>query len=416
MTSASNALPATLYLTRTGILEPLGESQVLAYLRGLSSSYQITLISLERQADIEDKQQLAHVSSICEAHGIRWIRLRYRRTPRIVAALLNLAVMIFHGWREARRADVKLIHARSYIPGVAAWLVSRVVGVPYIFDMRSLWPEELITSGRLRRGSLLHRLIFRAEGRLIGDAATVVSLTRAAVHYLRDVHPDRLSEARIAVIPTCTDLERFRPMGDVDSRDVLVGCHGSLLNGWFRIDLLAAVFSRLAERLPQARFEIITRENPDAIREALESYVKAGVMQADNHMHWLDHLSISAAKASEIHLCLQKQTLSTFFYASGEISELGRSPTRMGEALACGIPVLTNTGVGDVTETVRSGNVGVVIEKEDGRSLDQAADRVVALLADPGLAQRCRSVSDSVYSLKAGVDKYSSIYRQLAGH
>lgn len=48
------ALPATLYLTRNGLLEPLGQSQVLAYLRGLSRDYRITLITYEKDEDRSD--------------------------------------------------------------------------------------------------------------------------------------------------------------------------------------------------------------------------------------------------------------------------------------------------------------------------------------------------------------------------
>ena len=55
--------------------------------------------------------------------------------------------------RLARSKEVGLIHARSYLPAGVAWLVWRLTGTPFIFDMRALWPEELITAGRLRRGS-----------------------------------------------------------------------------------------------------------------------------------------------------------------------------------------------------------------------------------------------------------------------
>ena len=40
-------MPGTLYLTRNGLLEPLGQSQVMGYLKGLSEDYQITLITFE---------------------------------------------------------------------------------------------------------------------------------------------------------------------------------------------------------------------------------------------------------------------------------------------------------------------------------------------------------------------------------
>ena len=49
----------TLYLTRNGLLEPLGQSQVLAYLRGLSRDYQITLITYEKDDDRADAARMA---------------------------------------------------------------------------------------------------------------------------------------------------------------------------------------------------------------------------------------------------------------------------------------------------------------------------------------------------------------------
>ena len=400
----------TLYLSRTGMLEPLGQSQVLSYLRGMSDDYAVTLISFEREVDLADQRELARIEHICTDHGIRWIRLPYRRRPRILAAAWNLTALVWQSWRAVRQHRATVIHARSYIPAAAGWAVSRLTGVPYIFDMRSLWPEELITSNRLRRGSLLHRAIFRAERRLIADAGVVVSLTYAGAIYIHKVHPGALSDDRLRVIPTCTDLAQFRPdpatRGDGPSSP-LIGCHGSIMNGWFQVGLLAKMFDRLAVLLPKARFEIITREDPEAVRDALN----AALGEAPD---WHTRLTISAAKASEIHKRLQRQNLSIFFYATGAASELGRSPTRMGESLGCGVPVLANEGIGDVAQTIREGGVGHVLDGEDNAALARAADAVMGLLEDPDISERCRRVAENVYSLKFGVESYHEIYEYLA--
>ena len=55
----NTAKPKTLYITRNGMCEPLGQSQVLAYLRGLSKSYAYTLISFEKPEDLADGEELS---------------------------------------------------------------------------------------------------------------------------------------------------------------------------------------------------------------------------------------------------------------------------------------------------------------------------------------------------------------------
>ena len=95
---------STLYLTRNGLLEPLGQSQVLGYLKGLSQDYQITLITFEKPEDMADTQAMAKANADCEAHGIDWRPKRFRRPP------------------QAPRS--RLVHVRNVLVGpasCAAW-------------------------------------------------------------------------------------------------------------------------------------------------------------------------------------------------------------------------------------------------------------------------------------------------------
>lgn len=397
----------TVYLTRTGLLEPLGQSQVLGYLKGLSSHYETTLISFERPADLSDTVQVQKLEAICAQSGIRWVRLQFVNKPRLLGAIWNLLQLVFHTQREVRRCRARVIHARSYIPAAAAAIASRLNRVPFIFDMRSLWPEELITSGRLQRGSLLHRLIFLGERYLLANAAVVISLTHAGSRFLAKTHPRAMVQQSVHVIPTCADLDRFKPISRAD-RDVLIGCHGSLMNGWFQVDLLARMFDRLAEQMPSARFEIITRENPEMVRDRISSVL-------GRLPEWFSRLSVYAVKPGDIHLHIQQQSLSVFFYAAGAASELGRSPTRMGEALGCGVPVLTNEGIGDVAEIVRKADVGHIMSGDDEASFDKAVDAVLALIADSDISRRCRLAAEEIYSLESGVLRYRDIYQKLTG-
>ena len=392
-----------LYLTRTGLLEPLGQSQVLAYLKGLSRDHQITVVSYEREGDLADTDLVRHIEAECRERGINWVRKRYRSRPRRIAALWNLVELFWTTLVLSRRRGVDLIHARSYIPAASAWLVHKLTDVPFIFDMRSLWAEELVTSNRAQRGSFIHRAIVGMEKRMLRDAAIIISLTRAGADWLAREHADVFDQSKLRVIPTCTDTDRFVPLDAANGPGLLVGCHGSILSGWFRPDLLGRCFAHIAAVRPDARFEIVTRENPDDILKAL-----------DGAPGFSDRLEIYSSVAGTIHEVLARQDLSVFFYASGAASELGRSPTRMGEALSCGVPILANGQIGDVEMIARQYNVGVIMSGETDAELRDAVGQALSLTSDREIGQRCRNAAEDYYSLEAGTAKLAAIYSDIA--
>ena len=394
---------STLYFTRNGLLEPLGQSQVMGYLKGLSRDYKITLITFEKPEDMANRQAMARARADCQAHGIDWRPKSFRRRPKLLASAWSMFEMFWSALQAARRGDVQLIHARSYLPAAAAWTVFRLTGTPFIFDMRALWPEELITAGRLQRGSIVHKVLTRLEKVCLRDAAAVVSLTDAAVGYLQNQYPAELKEQRVAVIPTCADLQRFRP-SDKPPSERVYGCVGTVLSGWFLMDWLAALFNTVAQKDPKARFEVVTRDDAETVRATLDIDGKLG-----------DRLSIFPSASESVHEALQKQATSVMFFTSGT-SKLGSAPTRLGEALGCGVPVVANEGVGDVADIIRRYNVGVIVKDGSKTSMTAALDELAALRSDPDLPSRCRKAAEEVFSLEAGTEAYRKIYADILGH
>ena len=391
-----------LYLTRNGLLEPLGQSQIFPYLRGLSRDYRLTLISFEKPVDAADRSAMHRARVQCAELGLRWIPLRFRLKPRPWApalAIPQLALVALWQWR--RRPRPELVHARSYVPAAIALLLHRLTGVPFIFDMRALWPEELITAGHLRRGSLLHRALLRLERRCLQEASAVVSLTQAAVGYLQKRYPRELAGQRIAVIPTCADLQRFQPAAPAPAAPLVIGCIGTVLSGWFLIAWLRAFFEAIARVDPTARFELISRDAPGAILAALQP-----------SSAWGDRLFIQSAAPAEMPAIVLRHTASVMFFTGG-LSKLGSSPTRMAEVLGCGRPVVANPGVGDVEQVVRQNRVGVLARGSSAAEMDACVVELLALLQDPDLAKRCRDTAETLFSLESGTAAYRQLYDEI---
>jgi glycosyltransferase involved in cell wall biosynthesis len=391
-----------LYLTRNGLLEPLGQSQIWPYLRGLSRHHSITLISFEKPADRCDALAMQRMRMLCNNHGIHWIPLQFRSQPRPWAptlAIPQLALVALRQW--CRRPGPQLVHARSYVPAAIALMLHRLTAVPFIFDMRALWPEELITAKYLRRGSLLHRSLLFLERRCLKEAAGVVSLTQGAADYLQGRYLFELSGQRLVVIPTCADLQKFESPELTFDTPLVIGCIGTVLSGWFLIDWLRAFFEAVARAEPNARFELISRDAPQAILDALQP----------DHT-WADRLRIAAANPAQMPAIVQQHTASVMFFTGG-LSKLGSSPTRMAEVLGCGRPVVANPGVGDVEKIVRQHQIGVLVNGTTNHEMDTCVEELFALLKDSQLASRCRRTAEELFSLESGTAAYHNLYADI---
>jgi len=389
-----------LYISYDGLLEPLGQSQVLAYMRGLSRTHRFTLITYEKADDLADTQLVAHLRSECELLGIRWLPQRFRAQPKVLAPALSMLRMVWLVTYEVRAQRISLIHARSYIPAWVAQVVGRLTGVPFIFDMRALWPEELIIAQRLQRDSMLHRIILAAERVCLRRAAAVVSLTHAAVEHLERVYPQDMAEQSVSVIPTCVDLGRFVP-AMLPKTQRVIGCLGTMLSGWFQIEWLSSFLAVAARQDSKLLFEFTTRDDPNRLRAAL------GASQT-----FQSRLSIASCASDQVHEVLRGQVASVMFFTKG-LGKLGSSPTRMGEVLACGLPVITNDGVGDVAQIIRKYRVGVLVSGPTEREMAHSWGVLQELLADPNLVLRCRQAAEEVFSLESGTSAYARLYDKV---
>ncbi len=394
-----------LYLSYTGMLEPLGRSQVLSYLTRLSNDHVFTLVSFEKPADLIDTDAVACLQTECERYGIEWLPQVYHHRPRTLATGLDMLVMLWHTFRHSFRRETRVVHCRSYIPAISAWLCGKISRKPFIFDMRALWPEEMVTAGRLGRGSLMYKALKKIERHLLQRAARVVSLTEAGVDHLLEEYPE-LPRERFEVITTCVDVTRFRVpvkqaagMSAVDRYPFLVGTMGTLLSGWFYLDAFFAFFLALKRLRSDARASIVTRDDHDRILEVAR---EAGVDPGD--------VEVRAACPREMPALLARMDVGVMFYAP----DIGRAPTRLGEFLAAGVPVVGNTGIGDLGRLIKSYGVGVVVNDvlspsalaEAARELLDHYDRILA-------AGSCRYAAEDYFSAEQGAEKYRRIYQDV---
>ena len=392
-------MKSLLYLAYDGMLEPLGQSQVLAYLEKLAMDRPIHLLSFEKPEDWADATARARVQARMTAAGIHWHPRRYHKRPTAIATSWDIGIGIASGLWLVLRHRLRIVHARSYVPAVMALALKRLTGAKFVFDMRGFWADERVDGGLWPREGRMYRVAKWFERRFLLQADHVVSLTHAAVHemekfdYLKDTLPP------ITVIPTCADLTRFVPATNPSEGFVLgyVGSAGT----WYLFDAAVACFAQLHKLQPDARWLIINRNEHDYIRERLAA---GGVS--------LDAVELRAADHSEVPQQMARMHAGVFFIKP-VFSKQASAPTKLAEFLGCGIPCLGNAGVGDMAVILEADQVGVALDSFDEVAMEEGIEKLIALTQQPDIQSRCAASAQRHFSLDEGVARYNAIYHSL---
>ena len=114
---------SVLFISYNGMLDPLGQSQVIPYLKELSKrGVRFTLLSYERAPAFtsEGEQRCRVLRKELSQFNIEWHRLRYHQRPSMPATAFDVAAGIHFASRLIKRGKIELVHARAHIPAVIA--------------------------------------------------------------------------------------------------------------------------------------------------------------------------------------------------------------------------------------------------------------------------------------------------------
>jgi glycosyltransferase involved in cell wall biosynthesis len=390
-----------LYISYDGLLEPLGQSQVLQYLRELARDHRVILLSWEKASDWNNTAWRDSVRGAARAANIAWVPLRYHKSPSALATSWDiLAGMVVAAYLVARHR-VEIIHARSYVASVIALALKRALGTRFIFDMRGFWPDEKVDAETWPANGALYRATKWFERRFLTRADVVVSLTEAGVEAMRKFSYLQEQPPWFEVITTCANLELFRPAERAAKREGLVIGYVGSVTGFYLFDPVLECFLEVRKRRPDARLRIVCRSFRDYIADRLRHH---GVPE--------DAVDLASATHAEVPAHMARIDAGIYFIKQ-TYSKLSSSPTRLGEFLGCGVPVLTNSRVGDQERIIRSEKVGVILDEFTPEAQSRAVDALLALIEEPGVRDRCVEAARRHFSLDAGVESYRRIYAAL---
>lgn len=406
-------MPNVLYISYDGMTDPLGQSQVLPYLSGLSKrGYKTVLISCEKPERYEQYRDV--IQHICYEAGIDWQPIGYTAKPPIVSTIKDIRMLHKRAYDLHAKYRFDIVHCRSYISAMVGQNMKKKFGTKFLFDMRGFWADERVDGGLWNRSNPLYNTIYKyfkkKEKQYLEQADHTISLTHAGKEVIRSWKHISGQPVAITVIPCCVDTSLFnrqnitadnqlllRQKLSINQQQTVVGYVGSI-GTWYMLDEMLMCLKIFLQKKPDAIMLFVTTEPEEMVLSAAR---RLGIPEKS--------IRITASARKEVPYYISLMDFSIFFIKPC-FSKTASSPTKQGEIMAMGTPVLCNSGVGDTAYVVDKYHSGIAVDDFSEATLSNALDKMLETKYN---AVEIRNGAEDFYSLQQGINNYEAVYKQL---
>lgn len=399
-----------LFVSIDGMTDPLGQSQVLPYMMGLTKKgYRVEIVSCEKNENWNQHHKT--IESLVKDADISWNYCFYKTGKPFVSQLQNYLAL--KKLVASKVTSNTVLHCRSYLAGLIGLYCKKKFKSGFIFDMRGFWADERIEGGIWSKsnpiGSFLYSFFKKKEKEMLVHSDAIISLTHKAKSIILNWNLG-IGDSKITVILCCADLNHFSK-NSIDEKQFIafqnkfpqlknkfVLSYVGSLGTWYMADEMLGFFKELSDKI-ESHFLIITKDSEALVHQA-----------AAKHQVPLDKLTVISSSRAEMPYYISLSSASLFFIRPS-FSKSASSPTKMGELLSMQVPVVTNAGVGDVDSIIYETNCGVVIPDFNKKEYQQA---VYDLLENRNLyTSNTVAAANTYFSLEDGIEKYANVYHSF---
>lgn len=402
-----------LFISYDGMTDPLGQSQVIPYLQGLSKAgYSIFLLSCEKKEVFEPNRQ--SIQQLLDADNIKWIPLSYTKKPPVASTLLDVFKLKKAAQKLHREYKLDMVHTRPGIPALVGLWMKKKMGVKFLNDIREFYADSRVDGGMWNTKMPVYRSIYdyfkRKEAEAVSLSDGIVCLTYSAENIIKE-WKEYDTSIPVEVIPCSADMQLFDPAAidedektrlktelNINKDDLVVSYLGSV-GGWYLTDEMMQFCKKLIAEMPAVKLLFISPHRHEEIKLFAEKY---GIPA--------DKIMIRKAGRLQVPLLLSISWYSVFFIKPC-YSKQSSSPTKHGEIMAMGIPLITNSGVGDVEMIVEKYQSGVVLKGFTNQDYTEAVKEIQA--AGVFNPDNIRQAAKEFYALETAIEKYISIYKRI---
>lgn len=403
-----------LFISYDGMTDPLGQSQVIPYLSGLSDfGYTFTILSCDKPDKY--RQHGDYVQQLLAPYPIKWVSIPYHKKPPVISSWYDYRAMKKAAVRLHQQQNFDLVHTRVGTPALLGLWLKKKYGIKALNDIRGFWADERVDGGIWNIQNPVYNFLYRffkkKEREYLSVADHNTCLTAAAKKLIQDRIDIPNQPVPVEVIPCSADMELFNPATiDVNQQkelrsvlkigesDLVISYLGSI-GGWYLNAEMMQFCKLLSDKIPTAKFLFISPHEPNVIEAAA---AEQGLSA--------DKLVVKAARRNEVPLLLSLSNYSMFFIKPC-YSKMASSPTKHGEIMAMGIPVIANGGVGDVKEIIEKYKGGYVVDDFTDQSFNRVIESIQSGKQFDPVAIRAGAIE--FYSLQNALIKYRKVYNAI---
>lgn len=400
-----------LYISYDGLTDPLGQSQILPYLQGLTKhGFQFTILSFEKKTRYEKEKYI--VNSIVTEAGIKWVPLSFTAKPPVLAKIYDR----YRLWQKAnslyQQENFDMVHCRSYVAAEVGLKLKTRFGIKMLFDMRGFWADEKVDNGQWNLQKPFYKKLYeyykQKENRFLLESDAVISLTDAAKNYL--LRNETFQKINIEVIPCCADLSHFDyhriDSDEVDKlreelkipADAKVITYLGSVGGWYMLEEMFEFLKLLQRKHSEYVMLFLTKDDSGFVKE------KATEIGIDP-----SKIFVTYADRNRLPVYLALSNISLFFIRNS-FSKMASSPTKHAELMGMGIPVICNN-IGDTGNIIKETKTGFLVNDFNEKGLMEAVNTIQEIeLLDKGMI---RESAKKIFDLEIGVKKYLGVYQNI---
>jgi len=276
--------------------------------------------------------------------------------------------------------------------------------------VRGLMAEEYVDSQHWPAGGLRVSVTKATEKRIFAAADAVVTLTERIWPIIKEWDGLKNRAVEHAVVPCCVDLEAFRfddamrakLRAELGLGERLTLVYSGSLDGWYLTEGMADFFAAIVRRHADAHLLWLTVGSRERVQRLMTA---RGIGERNFSVHAVAPKDVPAyLSAGDVGISFIKPCF----------SKLASSPTKNGEYLACGLPIVINAGIGDSDRLAEISDAAILVDEVNEQNFERAWLAVQDVAGNPQMKAKAHELAEREFDLvSVGGARYANLYEAL---